>query len=317
MSSVTIRFWGVRGSLPSPLLPSQIQEKIIYVVNHIQPKDIESPQAKKQFLAELPPWVFGTAGGNTTCISVLLDNAPDHCIVFDAGSGIRELGISMATVIEPPSRYSMLFSHFHWDHIMGLPFFDPAYDPTVHIDFYSPKPNIESILSKQMVQPYFPVTLDAFTAEKEFHQLTGSLLLENASIAFKKMNHPGDSYSYTVDDGRHRLLYATDTELLPSDFVKNNENRVVFQDIDLAIIDSQYTFEEALEKFNWGHNAFSLAIDFAVHWGMKHLVLFHHEPVYHDQKLYDIVAVSEEYIRLLNITGLRLTLATEELEIML
>jgi phosphoribosyl 1,2-cyclic phosphodiesterase len=312
---VRIRFWGVRGSLPAPLLPSQVQEKIAFVIQHIQMHDIESTASRERFLSELPLWIFGTVGGNTTCVTVSFDDDPENLIIFDAGSGIRELGLSELKITDRPRHYHILFSHFHWDHIMGLPFFLPAYNPAVPIDFYSPKPNLKTILSNQMMLPYFPVTMNSFSQQKIFHHITGSLSLGRPTIYYRKMHHPGDSYSYIVDDGQRRLLFATDVELQNTDFLINEENKRFFENIDLAIIDSQYTLAESIEKFDWGHSAFSLAIDFAAHWGMKRLILFHHEPEYHDKKLYDILRASKEYIKSLNITGLRVTLATEELEI--
>ena len=309
-----IRFWGVRGSLPTPLLPSQVQDKIAFVVQHIQAYDIENSAAREHFLSKLPLWIFGTVGGNTTCVTFSFDDDPENLIVFDAGSGIRELGFKESKTENINRHYHIIFSHFHWDHIMGLPFFLPAYNPATLIDFYSPKPNLKTILSKQMMQPYFPVTMDSFNQQKVFHHITDSLSLCGSRIYYKKMRHPGDSYSYIVDDGQHRMLFATDIELHENDFLVTEENKTFFQNIDLAIIDSQYTLEEAIEKFDWGHSAFSSAIDFAAHWGMKHLILFHHEPTYNDKKLYDILNMSEEYIKKLALT-LRVTLATEELEI--
>jgi phosphoribosyl 1,2-cyclic phosphodiesterase len=312
---LVIRFWGVRGSLPAPLLPSQVQEKIAFVVRHIQAHDIESTASRERFLSELPLWIFGTVGGNTTCLSVSFDDDPANLLIFDAGSGIRELGLSESQRGKTARHYHIFFSHFHWDHIMGLPFFLPAYNPASSLDFYSPKPQLKAILSKQMEIPYFPATMDSFTHQILFHHITGSVSLCGSTIYYRKMYHPGDSYSYVVDDGQHRFLFATDVELRDADFCINEENKAFFQNIDLAVIDSQYTLEEFIEKFDWGHGAFSSAVDFAAHWGMKHLILFHHEPVYHDKKLYAILKASEDHIKSHKKAGLRVTLATEELEI--
>jgi phosphoribosyl 1,2-cyclic phosphodiesterase len=311
-----IHFWGVRGSLPAPQLPSQIKSKISAILERLTPEDIASPESRERFLSGLPPWLFGTVGGNSPCVAVRLDNQED-VLVFDAGSGIRELGISMAKEKPKPQQYHIFFSHFHWDHLQGLPFFNPAYDPSVTVDFYSPKPNLETSLQGQMTSPYFPVHMEAMGSKKTFHTLTEPVHIKGAVISYKKMNHPGDSYSYKVSDGRSNFIYATDTELSASDFIKNEENTAYFANADLIVIDSQYTLGEAIEKYNWGHSAFSLAVDFAANWGIGHMVLFHHDPTYDDRKLFNILQSARWYTERLNIKGIKLTLAMEGMEIKL
>ncbi|MDR2398306.1 MAG: MBL fold metallo-hydrolase [Spirochaetaceae bacterium] len=311
-----IHFWGVRGSLPVPLVSSHIQDKVAAIIDQIHPADVESPEAKQRFLAELPPWLESTVGGNTSCVSVTLDD-PRQVIIFDAGSGIRELGIALAQREPNIPHYHIFFSHFHWDHIMGLPFFNPAYDPTVQVDFYSPKQDLENILSRQMLSPYFPITMDMMGATKGFHALTAELPVYSVHIAHKLLNHPGDSYAYRIDDGKHRFIYATDVALSAADFIENEENTTFFEHCDLAVVDSQYTLKEAIEKYNWGHSAFSMAVDFAAHWKIKHLVLFHHEPTYDDRKLYSLLQSAQWYIERMGFKGLTVSLATEGLEISL
>ncbi|MDR2796990.1 MAG: MBL fold metallo-hydrolase [Treponema sp.] len=311
-----IHFWGARGSLPAPLVSSHIQSKITAILEQIRPADIETPEAKKRFLAELPPWLGSTVGGNTSCISVALDD-PRQIIIFDAGSGLRELGIALAQQEPKIPHYHIFFSHVHWDHIMGLPFFNPAYDPTVQVDFYSPKQDLETILAKQMLAPYFPVSMDMMGAKKIFHCLSQELALYKVTISYKLMNHPGDSYSYRIDDGKHRFIYATDVALSTADFIENEENTAFFERCDVAVVDAQYTLQEAIEKYNWGHSAFSMAVDFAAHWKIKHLVLFHHEPAYDDRQLYSNLQSAQWYIERMGFRGLKVTLATEGLEISL
>jgi len=311
-----IRFWGVRGSLPSPQLPSQIKSKISAILERLTPGDLESPENRERFLADLPPWLFGTVGGNTPCVSVQLENK-NELFVFDAGSGIRELGIAVAKEKPKISRLHIFFSHFHWDHIMGLPFFNQAYDPSVKIDFYCPSEEMEPALNGQMNPPYFPVHMDTMASKKKFHTLSEPIKILGADVSYKKMSHPGDSYSYKVDTGECKFIYSTDAELSTNDFSKTEENASYFENADLIIIDSQYTLGEAIEKHNWGHNAFSLAVDFAANWNIKHMVLFHYDPTYDDHKLYKILQSAKWYTERMNINGIKLTLATEGMEIVL
>jgi phosphoribosyl 1,2-cyclic phosphodiesterase len=242
---------------------------------------------------------------------------PRQLIVFDCGSGLRELGSAHIAENRKPNHYHIFFSHFHWDHIQGLPFFTPAYDPSVKIDFYSPLPNVEKYLSGQMVRPYFPVQFDAMSSRKSFHLLKKDTTVNGRTVQFKKMNHPGDSYAYCVNENGKRLIYATDTELSATDFMKTEENASFFQGADMVIIDCQYTLGEAIDKYHWGHSAFSIAVDFAANWGIKHMVMFHHDPAYNDHKLYGILQSARWYLERANIKDIELTLAYEGLEISL
>ncbi|MDR2742826.1 MAG: MBL fold metallo-hydrolase [Treponema sp.] len=311
-----IHFWGVCGSLPAPLLPEQIKSKISTVLERLTPRDIESPASKERFLAALPSWLFGTVGGNTPCVSVHLEGFRE-LIVFDAGSGLRELGNSGTGESPKPVRYHIFLSHLHWDHIQGFPFFNPAYSQAAPIDFYFPKPGLEAFMSGQMRSPHFPVTLESTGAKKRFHQLKGPVTLKGAVITYRKMSHPGDSYAYRLDDGKRRFIYATDTELSAADFAGNKENIAFFRYADLIVLDSQYTLGEAIEKYNWGHSSFSLAVDFAVNWKIKHLVLFHHDPAYDDKKLFHILQSARWYMERMNIKGIKISLAMEGMEITL
>jgi phosphoribosyl 1,2-cyclic phosphodiesterase len=129
------------------------------------------------------------------------------------------------------------------------------------------------------------------------------------------MSHPGTCYAFQVNDGMSRIIYATDTELSEADFIKDEENTAFFRDADLIILDAQYTLEEALEKQSWGHNAFSIAVDFAINWGIKRLVLFHHDPSYDDKKLAGMAHAARMYAKRINHKEITIISAVEGLEI--
>jgi phosphoribosyl 1,2-cyclic phosphodiesterase len=276
-------------------------------------KDVESQEARERFLASLPDYLFSTVGGNTACVEVATD---ENCrFIFDAGTGIRELGAEIAAGKKPASCH-LFFSHFHWDHVQGLPYFAPAFDPRSAIDFYSPIPGFREILERQMHAPSFPVTMEAMGATKAFHVLGGeSVRIGGVEVRYRQMSHPGGCYSYEVRERGLKVIYSTDTELREEDFLRSPENAEYFQDADALIIDSQYTLGEAIEKFNWGHSSFSLAADFASTWRIKRLVLFHHEPSYSDRKLEGIYKNAEWYIGHVGGRGTKVFLAREGLEI--
>ena len=310
-----VRFWGVRGSLPAPLSSALVKSKISAVLERIRPADLESADSRERFLAGLPSTLYGTVGGNTPCVEVVTGEG--ERLVFDAGTGIRHLGLAAVLEQPAPSRYRLFFSHFHWDHLQGLPFFQPAYDPSVTIDFFSPEENLEEKLRGQMREPYFPIDFDLTASKKAFFHMREPVRFGNATVAFHKLNHPGSSFSFSVSEGLRRCIYATDTELTPEDFIRNDENAGFFGGADALIIDSQYTLGEAIEKYNWGHSAFSLALDFASIWGIHKVYLFHHDPAYDDKKLGAILQSARWYVDHLSIRGVEVYLATEGTEIRL
>jgi len=311
-----IRFWGVRGSLPAPALPSDIRAKVSTILEQITQEDIASAESRARFLAGLPPWLCGTVGGNSLCVSVDIEGFGQP-IVFDCGSGMRPMGIAANARDPAPLRYHIFFSHFHWDHLLGFPFFNPAYNPLVTLDFYSPGPGVEESLHTMMSEPHFPIRLENMMSAKTFHLMESPMAIGPANVSFKKMNHPGGSFSYSLSHNGKRFIYATDVELTPADFATDEANTAFFKDADVIVLDSQYTLGEAIEKYNWGHTAFSIAVEFAVNWGIKHLVLFHHDPAYDDQKLYGILQSARWYLQRMDVHGLEISLATEGLEISL
>jgi phosphoribosyl 1,2-cyclic phosphodiesterase len=307
-------FWGVRGSLPTPLSPDQVRGKIAAVVQRIRPEDLENERTREIFLAGLPPYLFGTTGGNTTCIEVRTDDG--RLIIFDGGTGLRDLGVSMEKQQDPTREFTMFFTHFHWDHLQGIPFFGPAWVKGNRLIFAAPYPSIERTLRDQMKPPYFPVTMDAMQAEMSFVYLTGeSIRVGEAEIRWKRMNHPGGSFAYRISSRGKSLVFATDAEVTDREFQQREENRAFFESADLLVLDSQYTLEESFSKFDFGHTAYTMAVNLAVEWKVKTLVLYHHEPRYDDRKIFGIARSAQWHGEQLGGASLHIRTAQEGMEI--
>ncbi len=307
-------FWGVRGSLPTPLTPEQVRGKIAAVVQRIRPGDLESQKSRELFLAGLPPYLFGTTGGNTTCLEVRTDD--DRIIIIDGGTGLRDLGVSLLKKRDPSTDFPIFFTHFHWDHLQGIPFFGPAWIKGNRITFASPFPSIERTIRGQMKPPYFPVTMDAMQAEIRFAYLQGeSVRVGSAEIRWKRMNHPGGSFAYKIMDGGKSVVFATDSEVTDREFQQREENRAFFESADILILDSQYTLEESFSKFDFGHTAYTMAVNLAMEWKVKTLVLFHHEPQYDDRKLFGLARSAAWHKEQLGNGALDIRTAQEGLEL--
>ena len=307
-----IHFWGVRGSIPTPITPQQVQSKIMAAVQRITPEDLKDEVSRARFVSSLPPWIFGTVGGNTTCVEV---KSLGNELIFDAGTGIRAFGKSPN--LPKDKIYNLFFTHFHWDHMQGFPFFDPAYNPESEFNIYSTNDDARKLLEQQMSQPYYPVPFSALTKKFNFMTLVPGTTINigNTKIACCPMSHPGTSYSYAVMEGNKKFVFATDVELGSNDFETSPVHELVFRNADCLVIDSQYTAEEAYRKQNWGHSAFCYAIDFAVHWGIKNVYLFHHEPTYDDKKLHSIVQAARWYAQYIAHEEMNIDIACEDMEI--
>lgn len=304
--------WGSRGSYPTTLSPDAIRSKISTVIQRARPGDLASAESRERFLASLPAWLFGTVGGNTACVELEID--PDHRIIFDAGSGIIRLGASLSGLTRSPRRYDIFFTHFHYDHIQGLPFFGPAYDPKIEIHLYSPLTNLESTLVGQMEPPFFPVRMKERMANVHVHQVNpGGIELFGARIRPRELNHPGRAFGYRVDHDGRSFGYMTDVELQEEDFLQSPENESLFEGLHALILDTQYTLGESIEKFNWGHSSYSLGVDFAVAWSARRLYLFHHEPLYDDRTLYRNLRSARWYASRLGGHDLTIDIAREGL----
>lgn len=311
---MVIRFWGVRGSLPKPLTPAQVKAKISAALQIARPEDLVSQESRERLIARFPRSLFGTVGGNTTCVEFRTEG--NDVILFDAGSGIQQFGSALRENHDGTRVFHLFFSHFHWDHLQGLPFFTKLYDPSCEIHFYSIHDDVKFIIEGQMKEPYFPIGLDSASAKLFFHHLDSRPVhIGKASVSWRKMHHPGESISYRVEEHGKAAIFATDTELSEQDFLKNPRNSGYFENADVIILDSQYTLGEAIEKYNWGHSSYSLAVDFASVWNIRHLVLFHHEPEYDDKKLYSMRQSADWYRSHLRNRNIRIDLAAEDLVI--
>lgn len=307
-----IKFWGVRGSLPTPLSSEQVKSKITAAIQRISLKDLESNDTREKFISTLPDWLYGTTGGNTSCVT-LSDNE-GHTVVLDAGTGIKSFGESFKP--KKDTEISIFLSHLHWDHIQGFPFFETSYNPNVKINFYSCHSGAKDSFYRQQNFDNFPVTFENLQSKIDFKQLSvgETSFIDGFEVNSCKMNHPGDSYAYAFSKKSKKVVYATDSEIKKEDFEESAEREKVFRNADVIIIDSQYTVEEASRKENWGHTAFCNSIDFAAHWGISTVFLFHHEPNYDDKKLNTILDSARWYAEFILHKKMEIYLATENLE---
>jgi phosphoribosyl 1,2-cyclic phosphodiesterase len=239
-----VKFWGVRGSTPTP------------------------ERRNSRY------------GGNTCCIEIRLANGT--LIILDAGSGIRGLGKSLISEsAEHPIHAYVFMTHFHWDHIQGIPFFPPLYRKGNVFLFHSVLRKgleLREAVEGQMVSPYFPVDMGAMGALRHFYDLDADPInLNGAIISSAPLNHPQECVAYRVEADGAAFVLATDTE--PGSPFHDRAIRELAKGADVLVYDAQYTPEQlAGARKGWGHSSWLEGTRIARECGVKHLVLFHHDP---------------------------------------
>ena len=227
-------------------------------------------------------------GGNTPCIEMRVGG---QRLIFDGGTGLRVLGQYLLG--QMPVKANLLFTHSHWDHIQGFPFFVPAFIPGNRFHIYGAiAPNgstIEQRLNDQMLHPNFPVPLQIMAAQLEFHDINIGDVLEFGEVKVNTalLNHPGEAVGYRVSWNGYAAAYVTDTEHLPDKL----DDNVLFlaHNADVLIYDATYTDEEyhspKSSKVGWGHSTWQEAVKVAKAANAKRLVIFHHDPLHNDDFL--------------------------------
>ncbi len=235
-------------------------------------------------------------GGHTACIFVEVDN---KLLVFDAGTGIRKLGNDIA---KDDRDIYLFFSHYHWDHIQGFPFFKPAYQcgRNIHLlSAYLPEKNARAVLD-QMVNPHFPVPGDKVQAKVRVMAMDaeGNLALGKIKITTCALNHPGGGAAYRLETEQGSFAYVTDNELYPPNEPNTTWEQWVdfLQGVDLLIHDAMYLDEEQKSTHGWGHSLISQAIRLAKDANVANLVLFHHDPDRTDEQLEGILEDCQTWV---------------------
>jgi phosphoribosyl 1,2-cyclic phosphodiesterase len=232
---------------------------------------------------------FQRYGGNTTCIKILREKV-NRIAILDAGTGIRKLGKELIEQGLTQNIINIVFSHFHWDHIQGFPFFAPAYDPKQRIGILAmgrrgQVRDLKGIFSKQMQEEYFPIPMDTMGAQFEFFAYGDKETIYGAHVKAIAQCHKymGGSYGFRLDDEGVSLVVCTDLEHVNG----IDQNIVEFaKDADLLIHDGQYTNEEYYGKFKgWGHSTWEQAAEVATLAHVKKLIITHHDPDHNDECL--------------------------------
>ncbi len=257
--SMRVRFWGVRGSVPSP-----------------------GPDTAE-------------VGGNTSCVQI---SRGDSSIILDGGTGLRALGDELSAS-GVPVEATILFSHVHWDHIQGVPFFTPMFMPESQISLYgrAEDMSLEQALRKQMTTPTFPVPFDRLPAVLSFHDVPiAPTAIGPFTVRSAALNHPNGVRAYRIETCGHSVVYATDTEHR-ADGRLDEALVELSRDADVLIYDAMYTEDQyegrdGPSRKGWGHSTWAEGVRVARAAQVGQLVLFHHDPSHDDAAVAAIEAAA-------------------------
>lgn len=279
------RFWGTRGSIPTPG-----KSTVIY-------------------------------GGNTPCVEVRLPH--NELVILDAGTGLRNLGDSLIAKGESVNAY-ILISHPHWDHVQGFPFFKPAFisgNEFTIVGGQFREVNLRQMITDLMDKVYFPIQLNELKAKINFHPVKEETLkIFDGTLTSCYLNHPAFALGYRIDAGGRSLVYISDNEPFDREVAgslknvekvivekylesKGDPNQKIFdfaREADVLIHDSTYTPEEYVNHVGWGHSHYLFSLKVAAEAGVKKLVLFHHDQTRTDAQVDDILRNCRKEIRTRN-----------------
>jgi phosphoribosyl 1,2-cyclic phosphodiesterase len=316
---VRVRFWGTRGSIPVALTSADIRDKVAQALFRAEGRRFASVGEAYAFaVEELDFSLSHTFGGHSPCVE--LEIGTDEYFVCDMGSGARPFGAHvLARQSGRPARINVFMSHVHWDHIMGFPFFGPAYVPGTQIRIHGCHGVVEHAFRLQQAPPCFPVEFTQLAADIEFVTLAPGRTHEISGVRVTPapQMHSGDSFGYRFEVGDKTVVYTTDSEHKLENRAQTERFVRFFHQADLVVFDAMYSLADAISvKADWGHSSNIIGVELCQMARAKHLVLFHHEPAYDDDAIEGILRETRRFEELTRGTqALQVSAAYDGLEV--
>jgi phosphoribosyl 1,2-cyclic phosphodiesterase len=284
-----VRFWGTRGSLPVAQRADAVLERVVRALMIARGRQFSGEAEAAEFArTELEFATYATYGGATPCVEIEADE--ETFVVCDMGSGLREFGLSaLRRCAEGHARhYHVFLSHMHLDHIMGFPYFRPAYETGATIVIHSGHPDAEAALRRQQEEISFPVPFEELKARIEFavHAPGQTFQAAGFDVTLIAQTHAHGSFGYRFERDGKTVVYSTDAEHSPDEMDAEGVFEAFFDKADLVICDTMYSLGETVSlKQDLGHSSNVVAVDLCHAAGARRLALFHHEPSHSDEDI--------------------------------
>jgi phosphoribosyl 1,2-cyclic phosphodiesterase len=287
---VRVRFWGTRGSLPVSLTSRDLRDRLARALVAANGRDLDTVEKAQAFAEQhLEFSLTHTFGGHSSCVEIEPAATHEEYFVCDMGSGARPFGAHvLARQGGRPATVNIFMSHMHWDHIMGFPFFGPAYVRGTRIRIYGCHEALEQAFRRQQEPPSFPVPFKVLGASIEFVRMTPGETCEVSGVKVtpQLQHHSGDSYGFRFEAGGKSVVYTTDSEHKLEQ--RSETERIVgfFREADLVVFDAMYSLAEAVSvKADWGHSSNVVGVELCQMARVRKLALFHHEPANDDRAI--------------------------------
>jgi phosphoribosyl 1,2-cyclic phosphodiesterase len=294
--TMKIKFWGTRGSLPASPQPIEWSTHFESLLRSFFSTGHRDSSHINKYLQSLEVTQLGGYGSATTCVEI--ETAAGQLII-DGGSGVRALSEKIMSGVSgrPRGPFHIYMTHFHWDHVIGLPFFSPHFLPGVNIHYYAVQEDLEKLVRGIFAKPYFPVPYEALPSKIHFHVIAPRkpLAIDDMVITPYKLDHPDACWGVKVEHAGKTYAHCVDTEGTRVSRDDLGLDLPLYQNIDLMYFDAQYTFPELAEKANWGHSASQIGLDIAFRESIKKVLFAHHDPGASTQMIEDIKRQTREY----------------------
>ncbi len=274
-----IKFWGVRGSIPSSMMTEQWVVHFKDLMNEFFRSGYSSPQQIDLFIKNKSLPEVGGYGTGTTCVEVSDQN---KSLIIDCGSGLKNLNDTLMASGEIKTRteYHILMSHFHFDHIMGMPFFTPHFFKGKTIHYYSVQTETETIVKQMFAKPTFPVTFESLQADIKFHTIKPyeKIKIQDFDVTAYRLDHPDPCYGFRIEKNNKTYAHAIDHESVRTSVAELGLDSGLFKNAQLLYFDAQYTESQMKIKKGWGHGTCDRGFQVAVNFGIEQILFAHHDP---------------------------------------
>lgn len=294
--SMLLKYWGVRGSLPTAPTPKDWSEQISNIFEGALERAGESSSAVREYLKSLPVIQVGGFGTATTCVEI---HSSETHLILDGGSGIKHLSdkIMSGATGRVKGRYNIFMTHFHWDHVIGLPFFVPHFIPGCEIHYYGVQKNLEEMIRGVFKKPYFPVPFEQLKAKIHFHVVEARkpFQIDDITCTPYLLDHPDECWGLKVQVGDKVYAHCVDTEGTRVSREELREDLPLYQNVDLMYFDAQYALNALADKVNWGHSAAQVGLDIAMREKIPQVLFAHHEPSASTAEILELARQTQQF----------------------
>lgn len=292
-----IKFWGVRGSFPQTLSTDELATQFQSLMQRFFVDGFKTSQDIGVFLSQQKRHDIGGYGGATTCVEIKDQN---HTLIIDGGSGLKKMSdqLERQNLLRPGQEHHILLTHFHFDHVMGLPFFMPHFMKNQKVHYYCVQPECESIVRSLFQKPLFPVPFNRLSAEVNFHRLKPyeKNVVNGFEVTPYRTDHPDECYGFKIVKKGKTYSHAVDNEAQRVTAADLQKDAGLYEGSNLLYMDAQYSEEDMSGKKGWGHGTYERAFQLCQNFKIPKVLLGHHDPALSHEEINHLAHSAQNFI---------------------